>query len=367
MFIEFTTNKFTQTHYEVVDDWGRAFARWCENAEPNWDHIVVLTDENVWSLYGERVRASLSSHGQLVTLTIAPGENSKDFETLVPLVSSLIEHRIHRRDLLICFGGGVVCDIGGLLACLYMRGLNYVNVPTTLMAQIDAAIGGKAGANFGLRKNVLGAFYHPLLVLIDPAFLGTLPEIHFRTALAEAIKLAIASDDECLIELLENRREALLSRDHPVVRQLIERCVKGKLQLLSSDPYENDLNRVLNLGHGMAHSLERIPIMPGERLPLHGEAVALGLAATIRYAWKHNLCSTERAGRLLTLLAGLDLPLSPGSINRELVKQQLDRISEHRGGVLRLVVPMDQGVRILPDADLDSLMECLYPVEGSLL
>jgi 3-dehydroquinate synthase len=248
-----------------------------------------------------------------------------------------------------------------------MRGLNYVNVPTTMMAQIDAAIGGKVGANFELRKNVLGAFHHPLLVLIDPTFLDTLPEEHFRTAFAEAIKLAIASDDKCLMDLLENRREALMSRDHLAVQQLIERCVKGKLELLSSDPYENDLNRVLNLGHGLAHSLERMPIMPKGRLPLHGEAVALGLAATIRYSWKQKLCSTERANRLLTLLAGMRLPLYPGSIDRQLVKEQLDRISEHRGGVLRLVVPIDRGVRILPDADLDDLLDCLYPFEGSFL
>ncbi|HEX7774834.1 MAG TPA: 3-dehydroquinate synthase family protein [Pyrinomonadaceae bacterium] len=367
MFIQFTTNKVTSTQYEIVDDWGRAFALWCQNQQPNWDHIVVVTDENVWSLYGDSVRACLSPQWSLVTLTIAPNESSKDFEMLVPLVSNLIQHRIHRRDLIMCIGGGVVCDLGGLLASLYMRGLNYVNVPTTMMAQIDAAIGGKVGANFGLRKNVVGGFHHPLLVLIDPTFLDSLPEDHFRTALAEAVKLAIASDEKCLMNVLENRGEALLSRDPLTVRQLIELCVRGKLQLLADDPYENDLNRVLNLGHGMAHALERIPIMPGERLPLHGEAVALGLAATIRYARRHNLCSSDRADRLLSMLASLHLPLSPSSIDRELVKEQLGRISEHRGGVFRLVVPVDQGVRILPHADLDSLLDCLYPLEGSLL
>lgn len=365
--MQFTTNRVTETQYEISDDWGWAFRQWCEHQEPSWDHVVVLTDENVWSLYGESIRANLGSQWPLITLTIPPGESSKDFETLTPLVSRLIEHRIHRRDLMICIGGGVICDLGGLLAFLYMRGLNYINVPTTLMAQIDAAIGGKVGANFGVRKNILGAFHHPLLVLIDRAFLNSLPEEHFRTAFAEAIKLAIASDDQSLMDLLEHRHEALMRRDPQIVRDLIQFCLNGKLDLLHADPYENDLNRVLNLGHGMAHALERMPIMSGERLPLHGEAVSLGLAATIRYAWKHNLCSTNRAGRLLTLLARMDLPLSPACIDRELVKQQLDRISEHRGGVLRLVVPVDRGVRILPDADLDSLLDCLYPLEGSLL
>lgn len=327
----------------------------------------MLTDENVWSLYGKSVSASLSSQWPIIKLTIPPGESSKDFETLMPLVSSLIEHRIHRRDLMICIGGGVVCDLGGLLASLYMRGLNYVNMPTSMMAQIDAAIGGKVGANFGVRKNILGAFHQPLLVLIDPIFLNSLPEEHFRTALAEAVKLSIARDDRPLMDLLENKREALMSRDPLTVRQLIDHCLRGKLDLLSADPYENDLDRVLNLGHGMAHALERVPIMSGERLPLHGEAVSLGLAATIRYAWKHNLCSTDRARRLLTILANMRLPLSPACLDRELVRQQLDRISEHRGGVLRLVVPVDHGVRILPDADLDSLLDCLYPLEGSSL
>jgi 3-dehydroquinate synthetase len=298
MFIQFTTKKVTETRYEVVGDWSEALAQWCRSNDSEWDHIAVLTDDNVWSLWGNIIRAKLSFLKRpLVILTIPGNEFSKEFATLSTLVATLVEHRVHRRDILLCIGGGVVCDLGGLLAALYMRGLNYVNVPTTLMAQIDAAIGGKVGANFGLRKNLLGAFHHPRLVLIDPAFLETLPEIHFRTALGEAVKLAIAYNDEVLLNLL-SEFNAHSQCDRGTVLQLIEHCLKGKLDLLSDDPYENDLDRVLNLGHGMAHALERLPIMLDGNVPLHGEAVSLGLAATIRYSFKHKLCSLERANSI---------------------------------------------------------------------
>lgn len=366
--IQFATQKNTHTQYQIVEAWDSVFNQWfvSQNGEQHWSHIAVLTDEQVWVLYGNKINAALAPLDRpVVPLVLPPGENSKDFKIFFGLVDNLIQNRIHRRDLLLCVGGGVCCDVGGLLAFLYMRGMDYVNLPTSLMAQIDAAIGGKVGVNFGLRKNLLGGFHHPLLVLIDPAFLDTLPQVHFRSALAEALKIAIIRADEPLLELLEKNGEALLEREKRPLLELLNRCLRAKLDLLADDPYESNLDRVLNLGHGVAHALERLPVMLGGRQPLHGEAVAIGLAATIRYAYRCGHCSRERATRLLSILFSLGLALVPGSVNKAHIRNQLSRIPEHRGGLFRLVIPVDDGgVRILPHADLDALVQCLFPIPG---
>ena len=361
--ISFPTRRVTETEYLIVDDWQAAlrdrFNEWRTTRRST--RIAILSDENVWALYEDEIRAvltPLASH--LVPLVLPPGEGSKDFAALTALVDTLIRHRVHRRDLLLCAGGGVCCDLGGLLALLYLRGLDYVNLPTSLMGQIDAAIGGKVGANFGLRKNLLGGFHHPVLTVIDPGFLRTLPQTHFRSALAEAVKVAIIRHQEPFLELLEQRGEALLARDRSAIRELLERCLEGKLDLLAADPFEADLDRYLNLGHAVAHALERLPVMPGNRPPSHGEAVAIGLAATTRYALRLEVCGPEHASRLLRILEGLGLPTRPDEVDPNRVRDQLSRIPEHRGGLFRLVVPCGKGgVRILPDADIDLLLRCL--------
>jgi 3-dehydroquinate synthase len=366
--IRFTTKKETGTEYRIVDAWASAFRQWWESAiaERTLSRIAVLTDEHVWAIYEEKVRAALLPlELPVVSLILPPGEDSKDFQVFPSLVRELIQNRVHRLDLLLCIGGGVCCDIAGLLALLYMRGMDYVNLPTSLMAQIDAAIGGKVGANFEIRKNLLGGFHHPLLVLIDPSFLDTLPQVHFRTALAEAVKVGIILQDGKLLELLKESGEAILNRERKPLLELLERCVQGKLDLLVKDPYENDLNRALNLGHGVAHALERLPVMPGGRQPLHGEAVALGMATVIRYSFRHGFCSHDRSAHLLSVLSGLGLPLAPDSVSIDQVRHQLSRIPEHRGGSFRLVIPVDEGgVSILPSTDMDTLIECLFPIAG---
>jgi 3-dehydroquinate synthase len=252
-----------------------------------------------------------------------------------------------------------------MVALLYMRGLPYINVPTSLMAQIDAGIGGKVGVNFGSRKNLLGGFHLPLLVLVDADYLITVPMESYIAALSEALKIGIILPDSRLLSLLEGCSEAILLREPAVLTELVELCVQAKIDLLADDVFEINLGRELNLGHSVAHALELLPVMPGRRPPLHGEAVAIGLAAKIRYAFHHGLCSRERAMRLLETMIRLRLPLQPGIIPKREILDQLGTIQEHRGGLFRLVVPVDPGgVRILETADPDVLVECLKPIAG---
>jgi 3-dehydroquinate synthase len=366
--INFSTQLCTATEYCLTDDWAAVLSEWSARTEAVRDcaRVVLLSDETVWGLYESDVRAGLSCIDRpLLPLIFSPGEGSKDFQHLSAMVGHLEGHGVHRRDLLVCIGGGVCCDLGGFLAQIYMRGLHYILLPSSLMAQIDAAIGGKVGANFGLRKNLLGGFYHPLLVVIDSIFLMSLPQFHFRTALAEAVKIGIICDEELLTELLGRQSRCLLDRRGDVVRQLVERCVRTKLELLRGDPYESELNRVLNLGHGVAHAIERLPVMPGRLQPCHGEAVAIGLAATARYSYRAGFCDQRRSRQIIEILTTLGLPVSADCVDQDILLSQLRRIREHRGGLFRLVVPThEKGVRILPEADLELLAACLKELPG---
>ena len=366
--VQFDTHKTTTSQYRIVDDWGSMFLQWyAERRDKNrWSQIAVLSDEQVWALYKKRIHAVLSDLNRPLTpLILSSGEASKEFSCLNEVVKKALHIGFHRHDLLLCVGGGVCCDLGGLFALLYMRGIDYVNFPTSLMAQIDGAIGGKVGSNFELRKNLLGGFHHPLLVLIDPSFLCTLPEVHLRSAFSEALKLAIILESEPLFNLLEKRMDALLRLEQEPVKELLEHCLRGKLQLLAGDPYESDLDRVLNLGHAVAHALERLPVMPGQRQPFHGEAVAIGLAATTRYALHTGLCSHRKASRILRILEGFGLRLTLEAVWMKELRSQICRIPEHRGGRMRLVVPVDKGgVRILDQADVEILIQSLFPVRG---
>jgi len=311
--------------------------------------VAILTDPNVWEMYGDRIERALAP-SQPVVMHVA-GEADKVLDVAARLLAELAANRIHRRETLVVLGGGVCCDVGGLVAMLYMRGMRYVILATTLMAQLDAAIGGKVGCNGQTRKNLLGGFHHADLVLIDPTFLRTLPERHLRAALAEAVKLDVLLPELGIADVLEGA----LMLDEPALTRLAELCLDGKLKLLAADPFEINLRRSLNLGHAVAHALEG---MPGHEL-LHGEAVSIGLAATARYAEAKTICSAAHAREILSRLERLGLPVT-ASRDASLLGERLAQIADHRGGQINLVVPSDEeGVEIQDDCDFALLADCV--------
>jgi 3-dehydroquinate synthase len=341
-----STERTTATRYWVGSGALDELRAWLE---PLPQRIPIVSDAEVWTLYGEEVRSALHPCRPLVLRV--DGENDKELGTVHRLVSQLVANRVHRREKLVCFGGGVCCDVGGMLALVYMRGMEYGIVATSLMAQVDAAIGGKVGCNFGTRKNLLGGFHHPKLVLCDPDFLETVPDRPFRAALAEALKLGVILPDLGIPSLLDK----LGDRDREVLTQIVERCVTGKLRLLDPDPYEHDLDRLLNLGHTVAHALEKVENCG----LLHGEAVAIGLAAKARYAEREGHCTPEHADRIVSQLERLELPTSFAANPSEL-RARLSEIPDHRGGRPRLVVPVDDaGAAVVDGGDLDLLAECI--------
>jgi 3-dehydroquinate synthase len=222
------------------------------------------------------------------------GERHKKLATVEKLCEQLSLLGADRNSVVIAFGGGVVGDVAGLMASLYMRGIDLVQIPTTVLAQVDASIGGKTGVNLRAGKNLVGTFHHPRVVLIDPAVLSTLPEREFRAGLYEALKCGVIGRPELFLAL-ENVDLKKLRRDPVKLEWIITESVKLKAEVVSSDEHENGLRRVLNLGHTIGHALEA---QTDYRHFLHGEAVAWGMIASAKIASAVGLLENNAASRI---------------------------------------------------------------------
>ncbi len=311
-------------------------------------HLVLLTDTNVWELHGQQLLARMRAAGLAVwPVLLPPGERSKTEEQYLRTIGELHATRFDRRALLVNFGGGVVIDVGGFVAATYMRGIDYINVPTTLLAQHDSAIGGKVAVNAAWgAKNFLGAFHHPRAVFCDPRVLRTLSPRDLSSGIAEAIKVALCGDAE-LFGLLERRVEAIRSLDTEALGEVVRLAAARKIALLEADPYEVDLRRVLNLGHTLGHPLE--VEMAGEGI-LHGEAVATGIAVATEIAVARGICPGEDGRRIHALLRAYDLP---PPVPRARLLRALDRLDDIRlvrANRLNFVMPVGvRGVWIEPE------------------
>lgn len=245
----------------------------------------IVTTPDVWRLHGPVLERALSGRDHRV-LFFPGGEPNKRLSSVEALAEQMVEAGGDRTSVVIAFGGGIVGDVAGFLAAIFMRGIPVIQVPTTLLAQVDAAVGGKTGVNLVSGKNLIGSFHQPLAVLIDPDVLRTLPEREYRAGLYEVIKCGIIRD-AALFDVLDRCAPAILSREPAVLERIIAAAVRIKAEVVSADERESGLRRILNFGHTFGHALEAETRY--ERL-LHGEAVAWGMHAATNLA--------ERAGRL---------------------------------------------------------------------
>lgn len=267
---------------------------------------AIVSDDNVAPLYAETLAASLRTHGlQTATIAVAAGEASKSFECLAALCDAILAARIERGDLVIALGGGVVGDLAGFAAAILRRGVRLVQVPTTLLAQVDSSVGGKTGINSGFGKNLVGAFHQPGLVLADTALLDTLPRREMRAGYAEVVKYGLIGDRD-FFDWCEGNWRAIFAggpeRDHAVARS----C-RAKAAVVARDEREEGERALLNLGHTFAHALERVTGYDASRL-VHGEAVAIGLALAFRFSTRLGLCPGQDSGRVAAHLATAGLP-----------------------------------------------------------
>jgi 3-dehydroquinate synthase len=262
---------------------------------------AMIADAGVFALYTAGRLGSISWTGE--ALCVPPGESSKTRDTWARLTDELLQRRFGRDSALIGLGGGVVGDLTGFVAATYMRGLPYILVPTTLLAMLDASVGGKTAVNAPQGKNLIGAFHPPAAVIADPLTLATLPDREYRSGLAEAVKHGLIADAE-YFAWMEAEAVAILGRDPPLVSRLVHRSVEIKADVVSADERESGRRAVLNAGHTVGHALEQLS---GYRLA-HGEAVALGLLAECDVAERLGVATPGVRARVAALLERFGLP-----------------------------------------------------------
>lgn len=276
--------------------------------------LFVIADEAVWEAQGHYLTSGLADADWSV-LALPLGEPRKCLDTVEQLCQAMHVAEADRRTVVVAFGGGVAGDICGFVAAAYMRGVDAVQIPTTLLAQVDASVGGKTGVNLATGKNMVGAFHQPKLVLIDPDVLETLPDREYRAGVQEVVKHGIIRSAE-LFEFMEKERDAVLARDGKAVEYMIEMSVRIKADVVRSDEREGGLRRILNFGHTLGHALEA---ETDYSLLLHGEAVAFGMIAAARLSELRGcLAARDRKRIQAAVLSYCDLPdlsdLDPVSI-----------------------------------------------------
>jgi 3-dehydroquinate synthase len=307
---------------------------------------VVVTNPVVQRLYGARVLRSLKAAGFQPSVIIAPdGERAKSLKWLAVLLEGLLRRRYERTTWLLALGGGVIGDLAGFAASVYLRGVPFVQVPTTLVAQVDSSIGGKTGINHPLGKNLIGSFYQPKLVLTDPRVLRTLAPREYRAGLAEVIKYGVIRD-AALFEFLERDIERVAGLDHTAVHRIIRTSCAIKAKVVSADEREGDRRRILNFGHTLGHALETVTRY---RRYKHGEAVAIGMVAAARLAERLGLADRDVARRIRDLVrrTGLpaDLPAHPPSDLLRAMRQD----KKVRNRQIHFVLPTQIGrVEVVP-------------------
>jgi len=307
--------------------------------------LMVVSNETVAPLYLGRVLETLA-HRDPQALVLPDGERYKTLDTASAILDRLADSGFHRDGAILALGGGVVGDLAGFAAACYMRGIDYLQLPTTLLAQVDASVGGKTGVNHPRGKNLIGAFHQPRAVVADTNTLATLPEREYRAGLAEVVKYALI-DDAPFLGWLEARTEPLTQRDAAVLVPTIERCCRNKAAIVGADEREKDQRALLNLGHTFAHALETAT---GYERFLHGEAVAIGLVLATRLSVEREGLAPALADRVETLLHRLGLETGlPGDLSpdRLLDTMRLDKKATESG--MRLVLVSSQGRAVLRD------------------
>jgi len=313
--------------------------------------VAVVTNPTVAAHYAEDVMASLCGAGlQPVMCTMPDGERYKTLDTLSLLYAQFIAAGLDRSGGVLALGGGVVCDVAGLAAATYMRGIPVIQVPTTLLAMVDASVGGKTAVDLPQGKNLVGAFKQPSLVVIDPDVLATLPEPELASGLAELIKHSVLADPELFDELAPGRPP-----DPPWTRW-IARSLQVKIDVVEQDPFERGLRAILNLGHTTAHALEQ---QSGFAMR-HGEAVSIGVVAAARISAALDLTAPDLPQRIAAALSAHGLPVACPPLDAEGLWEAMGRDKKKRGRVLRWVLPLDIGrVEIVENVPREVVIDVL--------
>jgi len=335
------TVKAASGHYRVTVRRGslRSVGEVLRESVPSATKVFLVSSLPILELWGARLREALAQAArEALVLTMPDGEAAKRFGTVEKLASKMVAAGADRQSVILALGGGVVGDVAGFLASIFMRGIPVVQIPTTLVAQVDSAIGGKTGVNLFSGKNLIGTFHQPLAVLADPDVLATLPEREFRSGLFEAMKYGVIRDSS-IFDLMETQRESLLGRDAELLEQLVVACVRVKADIVSADERESGERRILNFGHTVGHALEAAT---NYRHFLHGEAVGWGMIAAAAIGREMGVTGTALADRITALVRAYG-PLPKVEVTGKRVLKLLQADKKTMGGVPHFVLANAMG------------------------
>ncbi len=321
-------------------------------------HAVIITDTNVDTLYADKLGDLLvDAHWEVHLLVVDAGERSKLPEVAFDLWETMLEEGSDRQSIVVAVGGGVVGDLAGFVAATFARGLDFFQVPTTLLAQVDSSVGGKVGINLPGAKNMVGAFWQPQGVLVDVDVLSTLPEREYRAGLAEVVKYGVILDAD-FFAYLEQHIDEINTKDAGALRHMVERCCRLKADVVEQDEREiSGLRAVLNYGHTFAHAFEAAS---GYDQMLHGEAVSIGMMCAARLAMCMGRVDEAFVARQQTLLESLKLPITVPAFDADDLVDLMRRDKKVDDGQLRFVLPDRMGhVELVKDVRIDDVVASL--------
>ena len=309
---------------------------------------AILTDDTVDALYGQQVEYSLRQSGfEVCRFAMPHGEENKNLAIWATMLDFLAQNQLTRSDVIVALGGGVVGDMSGFAAASYLRGIRFMQIPTTLLAMVDSSVGGKTGLNLPSGKNLAGAFYQPVKVLCDPDTLWTLKPEQLADGVAEVIKYGVLGD-EAMFELLKS------GKWHDEMLSVIEKCVRAKARLVEEDERDTGSRQLLNLGHTLGHAIERC-----SRYDIsHGHAVAIGMVYAARLAEKMELCGDDVCARVKECLIANHLPVSAPYSAQELCSVALSD-KKRTGGTMTFVLPQAIGQCSLVKGDVSELLSII--------
>ncbi|MCQ4923834.1 3-dehydroquinate synthase [Tissierella carlieri] len=318
------------------------------------DNFILVTDENVYNIYKEEVENLLKGREEIHI--IPSGETSKNLKELSNIYTLLIQRNIDREGRILCLGGGVVGDLAGFAAATYKRGIEYIQIPTTLLSQVDSSIGGKTGIDFSGHKNIIGSFHFPLITLICTSFIHTLPEKEIACGLGEIIKYGLIEDYD-FFKYIERNMNKVYSRDMEVLSFIIEKSIKIKLSMVEKDKLDAGIRQNLNFGHTIGHSIESFF---GYTKYNHGEAVILGMMYESNIAYERNLIDKEYYNEIIKVLSPLveQTILSNDEINILLEYMKNDK--KNKDGKISFILPIGRGkVNIFYDVEEELIIKAI--------
>ena len=324
----------------VADDWFSDITALIK--EFVGDHMIaVVADETVARLYPERIEALQNALPRVRVLTLKAGEQAKQLAVFELVQRFLLENELHSDDFLVSMGGGTISDLAGFVASTYHRGIQWISIPTTFIAQTDCAMGGKTAINLGTSKNYIGSFYWPNVIFVDLSFLKTLPDREFRSAISEVAKMGIIGDERLFRQVCERcSAEAGADGIKPGLMETLIQAMSVKIEVIKRDPFQDDLRMVLQMGHTTAHALEAASNL---HLP-HGDAVGIGLAFESFLSEKYGLISAVDRKAIIDLLENCSLPVAlPNELHDRMLVDNMRHEKRNRGRAVSLVLPCTPG------------------------